>query len=216
MQRIVRPVLSSLLVAVTLAATLLALASWANAPLPQKSMHLTRTAAFILKAPFADAIIIGDSRVQGAEPTHRALLAGYNGATFPELERIAGLLCRLSDAPVVIALGVNDARVERRDIAASLASAERTVQACTADGVAVSAIWPTDPDTEPFGDYYDLDAFAAMDLGLAAIASEHGVPVIPHPEISGHTHDGVHFTPEVSRLYIDTLADGVALVKPRR
>ena len=209
----VSPIVKGLVPVVLAVGALLALSSWATAPLPQKSLHFARTARFIVQAPFADAILIGDSRLQLAEPTDRAMVAGYNGATFEQLERVAWVLCKLSNAPVVVALGVNDARIPVRDVEATLASAGRMVETCKADRLSLSAIWPTESEIEPFGSYYDTGAVAEIDQGLQQIAQEKGVTIVPPPDLSDHTSDGVHFKPEVSRLYVNTLADQAELLR---
>lgn len=207
--RIILQYLAAAVLAVALAAG--GLAAWALAPCPVEPTISTRTAIRLLRAPFADRIVIGDSRVSWAKPTNRALLVGYGSATFAHLERVTGLLCRLSDADIVIALGANDTKPSELNVPTSLASLERMLTNCAGNAVTLAEIWPTDPAAPPYGKYYDVAAIAEINAAINVLAAKHGASVIPAPALTGHTIDGVHFDPATSRAYIDTLAAGHAL-----
>lgn len=183
-----------------------AFAWWVMAPFPYEPLLSIRTTARLALAPKAERIVIGDSRVEWARPTGEALFIGYGSATLVHLERLTRTLCALSDAPVTIALGVNDAKPEEFDLAASLASAERMVEACKDDGVVLAGIWPVEPEVAPAGHLYDPAAIAALDEGLNAIGRREQIPVLAAPELTGHTIDGVHFTEAVAADYLHALA----------
>ncbi|VVT19357.1 SGNH/GDSL hydrolase family protein [Erythrobacter sp. EC-HK427] len=199
------------LVAAALLVAVGSLAAWAIAPFTITPTTTVRAAGQIVRAPFAERIIIGDSRIEFAEPVENALLIGYAGATTREMERMVHLTCSLSDAPMVIALGINDTIPQMTDLAASQASIERAIAACGAERVAISGIWLPDPQVEPLGNIYDLETLARLDALLEQVALENGAAFVPAPAaLSGHTFDGAHFTPGVSRDYTATLLAGLA------
>ena len=184
-----------------------ALGAWSIAPYPGSPVAKVRAAAHIAKAPFAERIVIGDSRIEYAEPTDAALWVGYGGATLRHLERLTGSICRVSDAPVVIALGVNDAKGGFVDVDASLAAALRMAESCGPERIAFAGVWPPEVTREPFGRYFDKDIIAVLDAGLADIAANKGAGYLPVPDgLSRHTADGVHLKPEVSARYLAYLA----------
>ena len=184
-----------------------ALGAWSIAPYPGPPIAKFRAAAHIAKATLAEQIVIGDSRIEYADTTDAALWVGYSGATLRELERLAGVICTVSDAPVVVALGVNDTRPGFVDIDASLAAVEGMADSCGADRTTFAGIWPPEPSVGPLGEYYDMDAVSELDAGIASIASRTGAGYLPAPDdLSGHTFDGVHFPAEVSARYLAFLA----------
>jgi hypothetical protein len=182
-----------------------ALAGWAHAPYPHAQPIPAQTAEYLLRAPFASRIVIGDSRVAWGRPAGDALFIGYGGATFRQLERVTRVLCALSDAPVTIALGVNDAKPAELDEAASLASLDAMLAACAPDKVRLAQVWPSEPGVEPAGGDYDLAAISRLNAAIAARAGA-GVTVLPVPPLQGHTTDGVHFIDTVSARYMAVLA----------
>ncbi|WP_341713398.1 SGNH/GDSL hydrolase family protein [Erythrobacter sp.] len=182
------------------------IAAWAIAPYPGYRYSLLDTAGAFIRAPFADRIVLGDSRVRNAVPTDDALFIGYNGATTRELERMASVLCSVSDAPLVFALGVNDSQPWAIDTQASLASVERVVEHCGPQRTYLMEIWAVEPDKETLGKFYDPDTIAKLSHDFAKLAEQTGAHWAPAPRLVGHTHDGVHFTPDVSRDYLAFLA----------
>ena len=199
------PALALRLVAGT-ALALLAVAGTVTAAAPQESPVTPRTALYLLRAPLADRIVIGDSRVQWGVQDGQALFVGYGGARIADLSRLTQVLCRLSDAEVVLALGTNDAKVIERDPDAALAALEQMVRRCGPQRVLLAEIWPGEPGKGPSGRDFDAAMIARLNAGIGRIAQAEGVPLIPAPVLSGHTHDGIHFTPAVSRRYLDLLA----------
>lgn len=185
---------------------LFGLAGWAIAPFPAEFPVSARTAGWIAKAPFAGKIVIGDSRIEYAEATDEAMFVGYSGATIRELERMSRVLCAVSDAPVVMALGVNDTRPGYIDPAASIASLSRIVDSCGPERVHLAGIWPAEPEIEPLGPYYDMQEVERISTAMEELAAQSGAAFTPAPQLDGHTFDGVHFTADVSARYLSFLA----------
>ena len=186
--------------------TLLALAAWASAPFEHTQQNLGRTALVIARAPAAERIVIGDSRVAMAPRIGGALFVGHAGATTSDLQRLAKLLCSVSDAPVVIALGVNDAIPVLVDVPATLDRLAAMRRSCADRPVRLAEIWPVDPSTPPLGGNFDLAVIGQINRGIRRLAEQTGAGLIPAPALSGHTVDGVHFTPALSERYARTLA----------
>ncbi|MGB3165840.1 MAG: hypothetical protein WBA68_03595 [Alteraurantiacibacter sp.] len=189
-----------------------ALGAWSIAPHPGPPVAKVRAAVHIAKAPFAERIVVGDSRIESAQPTDAALWVGYGSATFRDLERLAGVICSVSDAPVVVALGVNDAKADFVDVDASLAAARGMVESCGSGRTTFAGIWPPEPTGQPFGAFFDTDAVDLLDTGLAEMTARTGAGYFTAPgDLSGHTTDGVHFTPDVSARYLALLAGDAEL-----
>ena len=186
------------------------IAAWATAPYSYNLKAISRTAISLAKAPFADRIVIGDSRIQflGARP--EALMMGYSSAQTWQLVRIARLTCTLSDAPVTIATGVNDAKRRLPATRRHAQAVEVMAQACGDRPTNISEVWPTQPEVEPAGAAYDPVLIEMIDRQSRAVAARHGnVRILPVPKLPANwTTDGVHFTPEVDELYVQTLTAG--------
>ncbi|TIX51844.1 SGNH/GDSL hydrolase family protein [Alteraurantiacibacter aquimixticola] len=197
-----------LAVPLTLALGVLVLGSWAIAPYPASETIAIRTAKELAQVPFADRLVIGDSRVHDLSSGSGTLFIGYDGATIQQMERLARTACALHDAPTTIALGINDAMMHVDTVEDSIASMESIVRACQPSEVKLAQIWPAESGVEPLGDAYDLDVIARLDAALAAIAEREGLKLLPVPPLNeGYTTDGAHFTPEYNALYAETLVD---------
>lgn len=185
------------------ALSLFALASWSIAAYPGPVQAQLRATQHIAQAPFATRIVLGDSRVAMAESDGETLLIGFDGATFPQLERLIGLVCNVSGAPMTIALGVNDTIPALRDVQSTMASARRSIETCGAERVSIAGIWDPEPAIGPLGGYYDTATLAILNSQLEKLAMESGAAFLPAPQgITGHTFDGVHFTRDISSEYI--------------
>ena len=149
--------------------------------------------------------MIGDSRVAWGNRTGDATFAGYGSATARHLERLTRVLCALSDAPVTIALGINDARPAELDLASSRASLEAMIAACAPARVRLAQIWPNDPGVMGGADY-DSAAIAQLNVAIASLAVHDRVRVSAVPLLLNLTVDGVHFTPEILADYMAALA----------
>ncbi len=207
MKRALRRAVVALMSALLLASVaLLALAAWASAPFEHTQRNLGRTALVIARAPAAERIVIGDSRVAAAPPVGGALFVGHAGATTSDLQRLVKVLCSVSDAPVVIALGVNDAIPALVDVPATLARLAAMRRSCAGRPVRLAEIWPVEPSTPPLGGNFDLAAIRQINQGIRRLADRTGAGLIPAPALSEHTVDGVHFTPALSERYARTLA----------
>ena len=200
---------------VAAAAGFVALGAWAIAPFSSESSFSPRTAVWLARAPFAERIVVGDSRVQNARTPASSMLVGYGGATFTDLERMTRTLCSLSDAPITIALGVNDTKPGFADLEATRAAMDRMILECGADRMRFAQIWPTDPDVPSAGRDYDLEMIAMLNEYMLDLERDSGVAVLESPNLAGHTTDGVHFEPEVSKSYIELL-DGPFQSPPRQ
>lgn len=196
---------------VTAAAFLLAFSAWIILPFRPGLAEVLTTAETLLRAPFASTIVIGDSRVELAEEPDGALFAGYPSATSRDLVRLSGAVCALSSARITIALGINDTKPDELDLAATRDAFDRISDQCARPELRFAEVWPAEPDVEPAGDDYDLDAVAAITARLRALSAQGRAQLIAVPDLpNGFTHDGVHFTPEVSRDYARRLAFGPA------
>lgn len=192
---------------VWLGLALLAFAAWAIAPFSLKPYHVIRTAELVLKAPFAERLVIGDSRVSFAEAPRGSLFAGYGGATSRDLERVFGILCTLSNAQVTIALGINDTKPWEHDEAGSRRALGKIVTDCQRDDLWLSAIWPAEASMPPGGKAYDPVMTATLNAHFEALAERAGARLLPAPRLeANYTYDGVHFTEPVSRDYARRLA----------
>ena len=207
MRRALRRAVVGLLTVLLLASlALLALAAWASAPFEHTQQNLGRTALVIARAPAAERIVIGDSRVAMAPRVGGALFVGHPGATTSDLKRLVKVLCTVSDAPVVIALGVNDAIPALVDVPATLSRLAAMRRSCAGRPVRLAQIWPVEPSTPPLGRNFDLATIGQINRGIRRLADQTGAGLIPAPALSGHTVDGVHFTPVLSERYARTLA----------
>jgi hypothetical protein len=214
MKRALRRAVVGLLSVLLLASVaLLALAAWVSAPFEHTQQNLGRTALVIARAPAAERIVIGDSRVAMAPRVGGALFVGHAGATTSDLQRLAKVLCSVSDAPVVIALGVNDAIPALGvDVPATLARLAAMRRSCADRPVQLAEIWPVEPSRPPLGGNFDLAVIGQINRGIRRLADQTGAGLIPAPALLEHTVDGVHFTPALSERYARTLA----AVKPAR
>ena len=143
------------------------------------------------------------------------MLVGYGGATFTDLERMTRTLCSLSGAPITIALGVNDTKPGLADLDATRAAMDRMIMECGAHRTRFAQIWPTDPDVPPAGRDYDLEMIATLNVYMLDLERDADVAVLEAPNLTGHTTDGVHFKPAVSKSYIELL-DGPFRLPPRQ
>ena len=186
------------------------IAAWATAPYSYNPKGVSRTAVALAKAPFADRIVIGDSRIQFLGDRPEALMMGYASAQTWQLVRIAKLACALGNAPVTIATGVNDAKRELPATASHAIAIEEMAQACGDRPTIISEVWPAQPEVEPAGTAYDPALIEVIDRQSRAVAARHGnVRILPVPDLpETWTTDGVHFTPEVDELYVRTLTAG--------
>ncbi|MBX7495372.1 SGNH/GDSL hydrolase family protein [Qipengyuania sp. 6B39] len=186
---------------------LLAISAWAIAPFSYAPYHVIRTAEVLVKAPFASRLVIGDSRVQFATPPEGSLFAGYGGATSRHVARVSGLLCRVSDAQVTIALGINDTKPYEHDEAASRAALASIMRACDREKLWIATIWPAEPGVEPGGDAYAPVMTARLNAFIAELAGRRDMTPLPVPALDpGFTYDGVHFVEPVSQDYAARLA----------
>ena len=192
---------------VGLVVALLAFSAWAIAPFSQRPYHVLRTAELVLKTPFAERLVIGDSRVSFAETPQGSLFAGYGGATSRDLERVSGILCALGDGQVTIALGINDTKPWEQDEAASRRALRNIVTDCQRRDLSLSAIWPAEATMPPGGRAYDPAMTAALNAHIEALAKRARARFLPAPRLeTNYTYDGVHFTEPVSREYAQRLA----------
>ena len=190
-----------------LLALLLAVSAWAIAPFSLAPHNVIRTAEVLVKAPFATRLVIGDSRVSFATAPEGSLFAGYGGATSRQVARVSGLLCRISDAQVTIALGINDTKPFEHDERASRDALGRIMQDCEREKLWIATIWPAEPGVEPGGDAYDPQMTADLNAYIAELADSRGTEPLPVPTLEpGFTYDGVHFIPSVSQDYAERLA----------
>ena len=190
-----------------LLAVLLGISAWATWPYSRDIGWSVTTFGHLLNAPFADRVVIGDSRVEWAMPTEGSRFMGYGGATTRDLARLANVACSFGSAPVTIALGVNDTKPEEQDAEATQAAMNAILQDCAHRDLSVSAIWPVEPERFPEGDFYDSALIARYNAELRGLSERYGarfidVPVLPDPL----TWDGVHFEEKAMRLYAATLA----------
>ncbi|MDP4575807.1 SGNH/GDSL hydrolase family protein [Qipengyuania sp. G39] len=192
---------------VGLGLALLAFGAWAIAPFSLKPFYVIRTAELVLKAPFTERMVIGDSRVSFAEAPSGSLFAGYGGATSRDLERVSGILCTLSNAQVTIALGINDTKPWEHDEAGSRRAFGKIVANCQRDHLWLSAIWPAEASMPPGGKAYDPVMTATLNAHLEALAQRAGARFMSAPQMQpNYTYDGVHFTEPVSHDYARRLA----------
>ena len=178
---------------------------WLAMAAPAAPLKSWQTVAHLLRAPFAPRVVIGDSRVAFLPPRPGVLLVGYDGATMRDMEWLTGKLCRLSNAPVTFALGVNDARTRAHDLAGSLAAMERMVHACAPARITLAAAWPVEQGKR----IADVDPAVVDQVNreLALLAERRALRLLPAPALApGATVDGVHFTPETSQRYSDMLS----------
>jgi hypothetical protein len=207
MKRALRKAAVALLATLLLASiALMALAAWVVAPFEHTKKGVGATALFIALAPAADRIVIGDSRAKAATGFGGTLFAGYGGATTADLQRLTKVLCSVSDATVVIALGANDAIPALGDHPGTLERLATMHRSCADRPVLLAEVWPTEPSIPPLGGNYDVAAIRQINLGMRRLAGRPGIGLIPAPALSGHTIDGVHFKPAVSERYLRTLA----------
>ncbi|MEZ5681908.1 MAG: SGNH/GDSL hydrolase family protein [Erythrobacter sp.] len=188
-------------------AALLAFSAWSIAPFSTSTYNILKTAIFILQAPKAERMVIGDSRVEFATPPRGVFFVGYGGGSSRQLERVSGVLCALGNAKVTIALGINDTKPTERNMPVSQAALEGIVDACDREDLWISAIWPAEAGVEPAGDDYDPGMTAALDAYIGELARRKGLGLIEVPPLQpGYTYDGVHFIDSVSREYARELA----------
>lgn len=186
---------------------LVGLEQWALAPYPGTVMPSASDGWRIMLSGRAERVVIGDSRVATLASSQQELFIGYNGATTDHMERLAGVVCALSDVPVVFALGINDTIFRADRIGQSLATLERMGERCAPAEVTLAQAWPGEPGKPPLGDKPDPAALEQINAGIAELAQRRGWRLIAVPQLGpGHTYDGIHFNPEVARLYADMLA----------
>ncbi|KLE35222.1 SGNH/GDSL hydrolase family protein [Aurantiacibacter luteus] len=191
---------------VLLGASLLAVSAWAIAPFSSRPGHVLHTAGYLLRAPLADRMAIGDSRIWTASPPEGALFAAYGGASAREMSRVVGLLCNLHSGPVTIALGVNDTKPHRMNLPASAASLAMMTRDCERPTLALARIWPVEPGVDRHADSPDPVSIDTLNLSIDAIAERSGIRVLAVPDLpSPFTRDGVHFTDEVTADYAHEL-----------
>lgn len=185
---------------------LVAFSAWLVAPAPTEPVISPRTALALLRAPFAERIIIGDSRVHPAG-LGRVLVTGYPGSTIGQMDRLTRALCAISSADIVIALGANDAKTTMPVPGAerSLRQLGEMVDVCGPDRVLVAQIWPGEHDKQPAGMEFDASMIARLNAGMAAMTGSGRGRLIAAPAITDHTSDGIHFTPPVAQHYLDVL-----------
>jgi lysophospholipase L1-like esterase len=199
--RLLAAVLSAVLLILT------AFAAWAIAPFSRDPAKWPDVVEDLVRAPFSDRIVIGDSRVSFAREPGGVLFVGYGGATSRQLERMAKLVCALAPGQVSLALGVNDTKPSELYLDKSRAALDRIVAACARERLYLARIWPSEPGVEPGGDAYHAYAIADLNSHFAKLADAHGARLLPVPALpEPFTYDGVHFTPRVSRLYAARLA----------
>ncbi|QYJ06613.1 SGNH/GDSL hydrolase family protein [Qipengyuania flava] len=199
--RLLAAVISALLLILT------AFAAWAIAPFSRDPADWPATVKNLVRAPFSDRIVIGDSRVSFAREPDGALFVGYGGATSRQLERMATIVCAIAPGQVSLALGVNDTKPTELDLGASRAALRRLVLACKREDLWLGQIWPSEAGVEPAGNAYHADAIEELNGYLIELAEAHDAKVLPVPALpEPFTYDGVHFTPEVSRHYAQRLA----------
>ncbi|MEO5707536.1 MAG: SGNH/GDSL hydrolase family protein [Alteraurantiacibacter sp.] len=185
---------------------LFALAGWLVAPAPLEPTVSPRTVTTLARAPFATRIVIGDSRAYGAPSRGGVLFAAYPGATIEDMARMAQALCLLSDAQIVIALGVNDAKADMRRPAASLAALERMVEGCGRERVWVSEVWHGEPAKLPAGPDFDAATITTLNAGIRQLTASGTGHLIAQPALAGHTRDGIHFDQPTAARYEAMLA----------
>ena len=196
--------LAALLVAAT---GLLGLSAWAMAPYRPGLTHAVSTAGMLLRAPFAWRIVLGDSRVafiSGA--SDGVLLSGHGGATTGDLVRLAGLFCTLSEARLVVALGVNDAKPDEPGAAGAQQALRAMARSCPAERLTFAAVWPVEPHVAAQPGEFDPREVEAINRVIIGISEETGASYIPAPRLTGHTTDGVHLTDKASRAYLRQLS----------
>jgi hypothetical protein len=183
-----------------------AFAGWLVAPAPLEPTVTPRTVTALARAPFANRIVIGDSRAYGAPSRGGVLFASYPGATIEDMARMTAALCLLSDAQVVIALGANDAKADMRRPAASLAALRQMIEDCGRERVWVSEVWPGEPAKLPSGPDFDAATIAALNHGIRQLTASGMGRLIPQPALADHTYDGIHFDEPTAARYERVLA----------
>lgn len=185
---------------------LFALAGWLVAAFPFEPLVSPRTVITLARAPLANRIVLGDSRAYGALSRRDTLFAAYPGATIQDMARMARTLCLLSDAPVVIALGANDAKPDMRRPAASLAALHAMIERCGPERVWVSEVWVGEPAKLPSGPDFDPATKTALNHGIRRLTASGMGRLIPQPALANHTIDGIHFDPPTAERYEALLA----------
>jgi hypothetical protein len=195
---------------ITLSLGLLALAfvAWAIAPFSRSPLDVLRAGQILTSAPFSERIVVGDSRVLFAtSPQEQVLFAGFSGATTRSLERFTRVVCAISDAPLTVALGVNDSKRVERNLPASKAAVDRILDGCRGRQLAMADIWPVEDGVATRVDGFQMAAITQLSAHIEAQAWATGQTFIPAPELApGYSIDGVHFTDAVSAQYAETLA----------
>jgi hypothetical protein len=185
---------------------LLALSGWLVAPAPFEPTVSLRTVTTLVRAPFADRIVLGDSRAYDAPARDGLVVAAYPGVTIGNMAQLARVLCWLSDGQIVIALGTNDAKTGLRRPAASLAAMRQMIEHCGPDRVWVSEIWPGEPARLPAGPEFDPATIAALNHGIRQLTASGMGRLIPQPANAAHTTDGIHFDGPTTARYHAMLA----------
>lgn len=185
---------------------LFALSGWLVAPAPFEPTLSPRTVATLVRAPFADRIVLGDSRAYDAPSRDGLVVAAYPGVTIGNMAHLARVLCWVSDGQIVIALGTNDAKTGLRSPAASLAALRQMIEHCGPERVWVSEIWPGEPAKLPSGPEFDPATIAALNHGIRHLTASGMGRLIPQPAIAMHTTDGIHFDEPTAARYHAMLA----------
>lgn len=211
MPRPVRTLLTIAIGVVLLACGWIAFCAHLMAGYPLRGTGTVKTSSVLARAPFADQIIIGDSRVDWARPSGDPLFAGYSSATAEDLAALTATICSVSGADIVIALGVNDTKANENGPDVALAALANMAEACSDNALSLAQIWPVEPAVEPSGWAFDTAQIAQINAGIADLAQRTGAQFIPAPAITGHTIDGVHFDAATAQAYIAALAGSEAV-----
>lgn len=174
------------------------------------------------KAP--SVIVIGDSLTEAAPwPSEVCGLAVINGGAsgsrtsymLPLVEEFLRL--NYHPAAIVIAIGMNDTHKtlwhQGQHERSFLASYRAIVGAAMSASrkVLLSTLSPVEFDA-PIGNVIDPDAWQAMNADISKIGSEMNLPVIDVTMMKSElplTVDGVHFTSEGNRLFVERIGNAV-------
>lgn len=171
-RKILVPVAALGWLALAAVAGLICVAAWAIAPVSSSPVEIGRTARSIARAPFADHLVIGDSRVARALATDVAQVVGYGGASARQLQRLSSVLCALAPGRVTIALGINDTRVGDRNLTASRAAFNAIARDCARADLRFALVWPVELDVRSAGGNYAPEAIAAINAHIADAAQQ--------------------------------------------
>jgi lysophospholipase L1-like esterase len=186
------------------AAAIVGAAAYAASQIPLRQRlrlqaHLT---AMFTQAP---VLLVGDSITYQAGPAQLCGAEVFNAAV--PGDRVADLVAdapdyarNLAATQVVIAVGVNDAWPNHRDLADWIADYRRLVAHYAGRQLVLVEISPPDMSMPLFVKRLDFGFIAGANAAIRAIAAETGARLVPAP-VRVQTRDGLHPTPAGAELW---------------